>query len=354
MLRMSTDESALYILGRRIERLLFAGILILVACFVEVYFATASARFAADKPSESVQRLVSEIEKDEERLNRLFTSKPKPPPVSKPSSSGRLTEQERNVLETRNRLGLPPPEPEPPPVERKARLTDETYAGRIRDIINKAAIDTGTNPEDISKLVDLKKSPRDIAVALRERLATAAKKPVEVWGIETPRLLEVQYGGLQYKIPASFVATVLAAALAPLLIGWLGSLYITRQRELLIIARLEDYKIAFPHILNLIPVVFENVNKRLGIEEGKRKTIRITRTLNRILLLLFRWFVLGLYTVPMVGMFALATVAFWVVEGQRFTAQIWMLVGLILIMGFQVLNLLSQELVVLWGKDFTE
>lgn len=272
-------------------------------------------------------------------------------------------------------LGLPPADLEPPSPQQAPTPKLETYSDRVRDLINEVAILSGTPAEQLRGTTDFSKPPHEVVAALRERIASAAEKPVQVFGIQTSRLVPLQYGGLDYKIPASFLANVLQFALAPLVIGWLGSLYATRQRELRLIATIHDYKLAFPHILNYLPVIFLDLKRRFGTQEG-----RVSREINRVrsamlrrvalaisvalsqfghifhrgVLLTFRWFVLILFAAPMVGFYAYSALTLWSSANHTFEFQYVVVATAIMVMLVQCIALLMQEWILLYGKEFLE
>lgn len=342
------EAQTLQTLGKRVERLLFAGTFVLAACFVELYFATASERLAEDRPTDSLQRLVTELEGVEPALNQLFTIKSD---VSAPAVSNipaRIqNDRERTLAETRRALGLPA-ETRERPSGSKAVLKTETYADRVRDITNKAAIATQADASEISKLVDISMPPRALIATLREKIAVATRKPLQVWGIEMPRQLSVQYAGLDAKVPAGIIAKMLLAVLAPILIGWASSLYLTRQRELLLISKLEDYKLSFPHVLNLVPVTFE----RLGEPFNSAKMANPHSSANRYFALCLRVAVILLFLAPMIISLAYSgySLAAPITGSFTITSIVCFFVSFILVL--QGIGLLFQEAIILRGKEF--
>lgn len=337
-------------LGRRIERLFFAGVLIILVCCIELYFVTASQIFSSERPSAENQSILNQIERNLDILTKLYEAKPAKQ-IDQAPPRGQTRKVDPKVLETRKALGLPPPTPEEPFGWKGKMPKQETYVDRMNDLINRAAIDARAAPGAIAKLVDLKKGPQENTAAIRQRLAQVQTMPVSVWGIETPRLLSLQYGGLDYKIPADFIANALLVALAPILVGWMGSFLVTRKRELLLISELDDFKTTFPHILNLVPVNWERIETRLGIYHKPRERLA-SRFLGKIFLLLFRWLVLLLFFVPMGSVYAYAAKTLWIVSGSELDYHFWVPAILLLVMIIQSINAFSQEHVFLKGKEF--
>jgi len=179
------------------------------------------------------------------------------------------------------------------------------------------------------------------------------RKPTAVWGIETPRLLNIQYAGGDYKFPLTFLSTLLAIALAPLIIGWLGAIYMTRQRELLLISDLDDYKAAFPHVLNFLPVrftKFEHIVRR----HPNRPRPRYENLVNRIGNALLRTMVIAALSLSMAAAYGYSLWQMWITSGAEVTPIAIAGFIAILFMGFQILASISQEWLALHGKEFVE
>lgn len=347
----STTADVLQTLGKRMERLLVLGVFILVACFIEFYFATLSERLAADRPTESLKVMLAELENQKSQLLVLFQQKSQPPIEAKAVDLSQSVEREQRVAETRVLLGLPPEAPKELTTDETPTKT-ETYSDRLRDIVNKVAIQTQENPDDIMKSIDTKIDPSKMEVSLRALIADEARKPVQIWGIETPKQLSFQSVGYGYKFPPSFIAMVLGFALMLLSIGWLASIYLTRQRELLLVASQEDYKVAFPHILNIVPVNFNFVYQRMGIaQETIDKSSIGPKTIG--MMLIFRWFVLLLYIVPVIWALAASMYSVVLISGGNFILQLAVLIVFVIVMSMQGLGLLAQEWAILKGKEFS-
>ena len=65
----------LFDLGRRVERLLYFGSLLLLACFFELYFVSAAVYTRSESP-EGVAELISRFESNSERLKTLYEASP--------------------------------------------------------------------------------------------------------------------------------------------------------------------------------------------------------------------------------------------------------------------------------------
>ena len=336
-----TNPSSLMFLGRRIERMLYVGIVLLILCFVELYLVSASVYFGAEgRMGEAA--LLTRIEENKERLSSLFQS------LQSPQERKLLAKNEQRVAETRRKLGLPPK------LVPDSTVEVETYGHALSAIITDVARDTGAHPGILGKSIDISKPPEVLIKNLHDLQKGLEKKSTTVWGIETPSLFSIQYSGIDYRIPTNFLASTLVATLAPLLIGWLGSLYLTRQRELLAISELHDYKLAFPHILNLMPIMFTQYEKVYGaIYFSKEK--RFQRVTNRIMLSIFRSLLILVFAGPMVTIVLYSVYQLLnQLVGGLFTLNVGITVILALILLNQSLSLVVQEWTLAYRKQFYE
>src|SRR5579871_2054325 len=216
------DIRTLQMVGRRLERLFLLGFVLVLLSFLQLYLATAASVFSHERPIATLSALMARIGSDQQELQKTF------------ASEAEIARQLDVYADTRKRLGLPPQLPS------KVELQKHPYSQNLRRIVADVAAAVGASPQKVAELVDFTRPPEQILTSLKQRREQLQETPVRVWGIETPEQFAVEYGRVNYKIPASFLATALSIALAPLLIGWIGSVYVTRQRELLLIEKLDD------------------------------------------------------------------------------------------------------------------
>ncbi|QYD70082.1 hypothetical protein KZJ38_07155 [Paraburkholderia edwinii] len=318
---------------------MYFGALLLVACALQIYMVATVDYIGTDNPA-GFSVLSDKIERSQEKLQEMFDAATAP---RRPA----LTIQSSEVEVTRKHLGLPPE------IHAAEPVPNETYSSALSRLVSETALQTGMRSTVLSASVDNKKPPLDLIQALRYRQRELEKRPVVVWGIEAPVTLPFQYGAAQYQVPNWVVANLLFIALIPLCIGWLGSLYFTRQRELFLIRKLADYKAAFPHILNILPVIPISLNyvAELRLVNIKRKNR--SRAFNRTFYSLLRTLLILIFTTPMLSTLAYSVVGLLFVKNNP---SIWVgIVALILgiILVAQVTMLVVQEWWLLWGKDFT-
>jgi hypothetical protein len=268
--------SSLSIFGKRVERLFYFGIVLLLLSFFELYFVSASIYGGKENPK-NIERFIARFEPNIDKLWVLFSN-----PI--PSSKEAITASQREIRvnATRKLLGLPS--------QINETKKTETYSDALNEVVRSAAREAELSQETVGQLVDVNKSPDALFADMRQKQQELLKKPVTVWGIEAPSTVPLLYGNAKYQIPISFIANALLCALAPLLIGWLGSLLMTRQRELLVLRELKDYRLAFPHVLNILPVIIYSIpafNAARAISGKRAKQQGQGRFYNRIFIAFF-------------------------------------------------------------------
>ncbi|MDL2283940.1 hypothetical protein LJC19_02185 [Oxalobacter sp. OttesenSCG-928-P03] len=225
--------------GKRIEKLLYTGVTLMAFCIAGVYFVIAAEYVKTQNPV-GFRTLAGNLEKERGELQRLYDSFANPPE----------TVRNEHILK---QLGLDSNKDTRQETFRQKQRAYERYLVRLA---SQTELETGMRPGILSSLFRSKepKSPGDWLSEIRKREEELASQPIKVWGIETPLAVPLQYGQAQYAIPLSIFSVSLQIILVPLLIVWMSSLYMTRQRELLLIRQLDDYKFAQPHMLNILPI----------------------------------------------------------------------------------------------------
>jgi hypothetical protein len=339
------STKALSFLGRRLERLFFVGILLVVVCFLESYLAAASHQLAKDNSLSALTLLYNEIAARQDELDELFK---KPTPAS---PIGHLQGQDaERIAETRRKLGLPL---EGPQEAGDARGQPRTYEEALSKILEDVAPLSSRLKSDLAKIVHFDRSPALLLKDVQEQRVSMETTTTSVWGIDTPRALHVNYAGINYKVPFQFLSITLALALAPLLVGWLGAVYITRQRELAIISTIEDFKLAFPHVLNLLPVTFDRVRRMLRYPY-KARARYLNSAVNRKALAFCRAAIVLFFSLSMLSGFAYSLFQIWAADGENISFPFVVGIVFAIIMFAQSFTLLIQESIMLYGKEFYE
>lgn len=280
----------LFTIGLRIERLLYLGFFLLLLCGLQVYFTAAAAHFSATETG-ALDSLIAILEQNKSELQSLYDSDRKPRP--------RDTEREQRVATMREKLGLPA-------AQSQTRGDRPTYKGKLQDLLISLPGSLDLRGQ-LGGTLDSAQSPEEILTRLRSLRQGKLQERGTVLGIEAPRLMTLQYGSADFRVSAQPLATGLLLAFYPLLLVWLGSFYITRQRELLGIRSAQDYKEAFPHILNFVAVDFSGLQRRLGFR-AKPREARINLYISRFATTFIRCVFVVMAVAPMITGIAYSTV----------------------------------------------
>lgn len=255
---MPTD---VFSLGRRLERLYYWGVLILLVCFLGALLATAANDELRLSNLQEVTYQIELIEQNYARLVELYTT----------SRSTKEKHQHSKVRWADSRWYS-----EQVP-KLLAELTD--YDDAITLIAIRSSpkftgqlfhlffLDSSGGWAGIGLAAGLlgpgnEKGPSELLPQLFEK----RKKLTEDWestagGIEMPHVLQLQIEGLPLKISLNFFTIVTALVITPAVIIWLMSVYVTRKRELFFIGDRHslDY---FPHMFNPVPVISSSQDRK--------------------------------------------------------------------------------------------
>lgn len=329
-------------LGKRIERLFYFGSLIFLVGCINVYFVDL-AKYVERENSDDIKMLISTMEKNFDNLKELFENPPKKEFVVN------VLEDEKNS-EVRQNLGLPPKEKEQILENKKDVLTYQDLLEKITDEIKYKA---RLSKDSLVIIQDSSKSPQEIMISLNSRRQQLEKRPVTIWGVESPLILPLQYGGARYQIPASFIAKSLSFALFPLFLGWLGSLYLTRHRELLLIRKIKFHGNAFPHILNIFSVAItldDSIDSKINPRFQRRS--KVENWIFKFMPSVIRSTLIVIFCAPMTILLAYCALQILSLSDE-ISVFLTMLVGFMLTCFFvQILALLIQEWVLLWNKTY--
>jgi hypothetical protein len=325
-------------LGKRIERLFYFGFLLILLSFVELYFSSAAVFFSNTNES-TASFYLSKMEQAARELNFAFVQS------TVKISKAELDKRRLAIAENRAALGLPPEE------EKKEEKSPKSYKTMLKEIYDAHKHSSNKSEEQFSAIFNAGRSPDQIVEQLGKIKEDEIKAKGMVWGIETPRLFSINYGKSDYSVPAQFLAFVTFTALAPVILAWLGSFYVTRQRELLLIRELHDFRQSFPHILNIFHISFVNLARNLGIHKS-RKSIYSERRIGGILTAIFRSIVVMTICLPMVLCSAYSFYNLYSIVPDGY--EITLLLGAILTLTYLIicLQILVQESTLMYKKNF--
>jgi hypothetical protein len=330
-------------LGKRIERMFYFGTLLLLLGCLDLYFVSI-ANYVERENLDDVRLMISSFAENFDRLDERFKNPPQPP-----APSQKVGEDEK-TRRLREKLGLPPAIERP---DRSATLPVQTYKELLDKMVDEIRFKARLSRESLAIVQDASKSPQEIMALLESRRVQLASKPVTIWGVESPLIVPLQYGGARYQLPASFIAKSLTLALFPLFLGWLGSLYLTRHRELLIIRRLGYYGHTFPHILNIFHVAVrmdESIESSLRLRT-KRKTA-VDVWFQKFMPVIFRSIVLILFCAPMTLLLGYNSIQLFSSSPEVSLVVVVPLCILLTWFLLQIFMLLAQEWILLWNRTY--
>lgn len=149
---------------------------------------------------------------------------------------------------------------------------------------------------------DYKLNPEALSNKLNEQSKTAKGKTVNYYGVEIPDKATINFFGTKVGIEFIVFIQSLQVALVPILAIWLGSIFQTRHREIMILLRTEDIAHTFPHILNVYPAGYlPSLRKRDFFAQHAEKFWGALYLFIRLLFLLIiigppiAFFLVGLY-----------------------------------------------------------
>lgn len=343
--------SSLHFLGRRLERLFFGGLFIIFLCFLELSFAIAHKQLAADHSAAGVTLLLERLRERQDALETIFNFKPATKESPRPAAPGPASRRANEIAATRAKLGLPPPAPRIDTTqETKPSPRQETYAEVLSKLISEVSLEAATPRSELEQYDTAAMAPAEIIKRVESRKSEIDSRPTLLWGIQTPRALRVKYAEQEYNIPYATLSIVSIAPLGVLIVGWLAAVYMTRQRELILISQLNDYKMAFPHILNFLPVDF--VSLVPSSKKRSEKEVRQYAVFSSVVLFFVRSCVALLLAAPMILGFSYAAVLVWGTEGEP-TSFLFVCASILaFVMAMQILALVIQEWLLLRGKVF--
>ena len=126
-------------------------------------------------------------------------------------------------------------------------------------------------------------SPRQLMMSLTNEADKIRRARFTSLGIELPEKSKISVFGTDINIETSTYLTLMQISLAPILILWLGSIYVTRYRESLLIKDAKSISDLFPHIINIYPIgKIYDLRKRSWLKYNSRYLMFLLYFLFRI------------------------------------------------------------------------
>jgi len=103
----------------------------------------------------------------------------------------------------------------------------------------------------------------DVIELAKSTLNETESGSVKILDIDTPILVPFSFGDMKSKISLYRIESVCLIFMPALLVIWLGSIAVTRSRELELIKKTSDITLTYPHIMNIFHSLNEDkVNKK--------------------------------------------------------------------------------------------
>lgn len=305
-----------WVIGKRLERILFAGVLLTGLCFVELYMVTADIAYSRDSETSAIDSFLEGLERNTETLSILFNKKPeavtatRPEPVISPSATEKHA---RAIAASRMKLGLPPvAKREEDALEPQANTQQRplTYTKILEDIVTEAENQSHASKGTLKQFINPSLSPDDLKKKAKDIRNTLENKPFSVWGIQSPRRIGVAYAGSNFELQYNFISIALISIISPFMAGWISMLYVTRQREIHAIRSERKLSIIFPHILNIIPVNYNKLSGKFPREIDKKFSV--------VVYAIIRMIIMALVISPMIWLHTHATFILWDFMDNKF------------------------------------
>lgn len=225
---------------------------------------------------------------------------------------------------------------------KKDRVAEIDYVYGLRRLL----IDTSLATECYQPLLGevearSKQGPASLINSLRVDSKKLLTTPIRYSGVELPEKATVGVLGTTASVELTLFSNLLQVVLAPLLLLWLGSLYNTRYRETLLIAKAKGITEAFPHLINVYPAV--------RYPEPRRRSL-IKPHLHHLFSFLYAAVRIGLmlmFVMPAVGAYVIGVV---LLHDSAYFAGLVVLAVLVGIFAFAVV--LCELLPWHYGKTF--
>jgi len=270
--------------GKRLERLFYSSVLVMIASFFFYFLSSAIASDATSSKKTLISNFIISLNKKKQNLEiakTLQETYKKYSEENKNKTEKQKKEDEENrrlrlkkINETRIRLGLTKIE-----IEKKEQVKSTTYDGldiKNIDTIRKnlSLTESGSikgaeriyeegyyfivykelygDGELTKEFIGKAKAPlADIIKDANSKLTEFDKGSVKVFDVDTPIQIPFSLGDLKSKVSLYNIETVGLIFMPVLLIIWVGSISMTRAREIFFIQKTKNIAETYPHILNL-------------------------------------------------------------------------------------------------------
>ena len=231
---MSKETDYLYLYGKRVEKLLLLGILLICISLFHLLLSKAALHY---RKAFALKTFATLIEKQKPELESAFENK---------------TE---SIFYTVKYIDI------------GKKVEDQTgfSQNELWKLVAPAPSPTGEPP-----LIDETMTPGEIVEKLHKKEAELGSDTATVYGIEIPYSVYVNYGGINIKVNTWRLNWMASGIIVLMSILWMQTFGISRKNELIHISKLPSYENSFPHFLNTFPIINcqkkTNETNNLGFE----------------------------------------------------------------------------------------
>ncbi len=278
--------NALMFYGRRVERLLYLGLVLMVITYADVFITKAVRNLEGDPIALAMNDLLVYLRTNKADLDKLYLDSQRAP-----LKYQALRDHYANELHSAISRGT-------------LRNFNAYYNAGVHTTID----------AELAKLIDFNMRPDEIIGDLQRRL-TERSRGTKLLNVEVPSLIKIQMGGGEYQLPIQLVSASLTILLAPLLLLWVGALYVTRYREIFLILTTSNVGETFPHVLNILPAT-------LNKAATKRHNYRLARGLAIYSALAARLFLVFLFLGGLLVPYIYGVSSFLELQGDVFSEEL--------------------------------
>lgn len=124
---------------------------------------------------------------------------------------------------------------------------------RVEVVSTWASVPSDEDKALVTKILEKQLPPQEIDSQLRQ-LSAARPQAIRVGNIEAPTRITIPILGSAVAIPVETAFQIIHVMLLPIIFIWVGSVYVTRIRELTLIKKYGQPQLSFPHLLNLVTI----------------------------------------------------------------------------------------------------
>ncbi len=337
------NSSLLFFLGRRVERLIFCGVLVIVLWLIQAYLTAANKHILIENPQFTINALLKEIEIHKELLDLIFEVEQSQDNYE--NFRERIEKAKDQFNNQINEMYSDFSILNPWYIDKAEILIPKDKKFSYKELLKKIEFSLVGHPNYDWKLasnyISYYYSPDELINNLKKIVKAKDNPSMTFGGIEIPRSLQFHYANQRIELSFQLITSLSTIAVSVLSIGWLFTFQITRGRELSLIYNLDNLNLTFPHLLNFYNMNLENYSRP---RVTKTKLIK-AQNFYKIYVSLYRIFIILIITLPILfgSIFSLAQLSVYEWMDYFFNPLYIGRFAVLIIVG-QVVLLVIQEL----------